>query len=147
MGKQVQTIVPAATASLWMARVGPQRARLAADLIRGRSVEEANRRLLLEKMKSARVILKVLRSALANAQEKGVADLDRLFVAKLLVNEGPRIRRYFPRAQGRADVRLGRTSHIVLELAERASSKASGVGKVKTKKSPARKKKSEGAKG
>jgi len=115
----------ASEATLWMARVPPQRTRLIADLIRGKSLEYANRQLMLEKMKPAGIMLKLLRSAMANAAQKGVADMDRLFVSHLLVNEGPRIKRFMPRAQGRADVRLGRTSHIVLRLSERGAIAAS----------------------
>jgi large subunit ribosomal protein L22 len=113
---------------------------MVADLIRGKSLEFANRQLLLGKVKSAKIMLKLLRSAMANAQQKGVADLDRLYISELLVNEGPRIKRYMPRAQGRADRRLTRTSHIVMKLSEKTGSatakKAAGP---KTKKKAAAK--------
>lgn len=110
----------ASTAKLSTAMVSPVRCRQVADLIRGKRLEDANRSLLLERVKSAKIMLKLLRAAMANAQQKGVADLDRLYVSELLVNEGPRIKRFMPRAQGRADQRLTRTSHISMKLSERA---------------------------
>jgi len=122
----------ASRAKLYMAMVSPVRCRQVADLIRGKRLEDANRMLLLEKVKSAKIILKLLRAAMANAQQKGVSDLDRLYISDLQVNEGPRIKRFMPRAQGRADQRLTRTSHITLKLSERASS--ASVKKMPTKK-------------
>jgi len=125
----------ASRASLWMAQCSPLRTRLVADLIRGQSLEEANRRLLLEKVKPAKIILKILRSAMANASQKGLADLDRLYVSEILVDEGPRIKRFMPRAQGRADQRLTRTSHISLKLGEKV---AMGPGALKKAKATAK---------
>ena len=122
----------ASRAKLSMAMVSPVRCRQVADLIRGAKLEDANRMLLLEKVKSAKIMLKLLRAAMANAQQKGVADMDRLYVSELLVNEGPRIKRFMPRAQGRADQRLTRTSHICMKLSERAAS--SGAKKASKKK-------------
>lgn len=122
----------ASTAKLSTAMVSPVRCRQVADLIRGKRLEDANRSLLLERVKSAGIMLKLLRAAMANAQQKGVADLDRLYVSELLVNEGPRIKRFMPRAQGRADQRLTRTSHISMKLSERAGV-ANAVKQKKTK--------------
>jgi large subunit ribosomal protein L22 len=116
------TTVIASEAKLSTALMSPVRARQVADLIRGKSLEWANRALILDsKKKAARVFLKLIRSAMANAQQKGTADLDRLFVSELQVNEGPRIKRFMPRAQGRADGRWTRTSHVILKLSERVS--------------------------
>ena len=113
--------VYASEAKLSMAMISPIRCRQVADLVRGKSLENANRSLLLEKVKAARIVLKLLRSAMANAQQKETVDLDRLYVSELQVNEGPRIKRFMPRAQGRADARWTRTSHILLRLAEKSS--------------------------
>ncbi len=124
MAQQSQKFTEASVAKLSTAMVSPQRCRQVADLIRGKRLEDANRSLLLEKVKSAKIILKLLRSAMANAAQKGQADLDRLFVYELQVNEGPRVKRYMPRAQGRADVRVGRTSHILLKLGEKVAAKS-----------------------
>lgn len=124
MAQQSQKFTDASVARLSTSMVSPQRCRLVADLVRGKRLEDANRTLLLEKVKSAKIILKLLRSAMANAQQKGQADMDRLYVSELQVNEGPRVKRYMPRAQGRADVRVGRTSHILLKLGERVAAKS-----------------------
>lgn len=124
----------ASRAYLSMAMISPVRCRQMADMIRGKKLEQANRMLLLEKPKSARILLKLLRSAMANAQQKGVADLDRLYISTLMVNEGPRIKRFMPRAHGRADGRLTRTSHIELNLSEMNAKTTKGKTKLKTKK-------------
>jgi large subunit ribosomal protein L22 len=121
----------------------PYRCRLVADIIRGKSLEEANRNLLLEKKKAAKIILKLLRSATANAQQKGTVDLERIFVSEVRVDEGPRIKRFMPRAQGRADTRIKRTSHIFIRLSERQKLKATAG----TKKSVAEKSKKSSARG
>jgi large subunit ribosomal protein L22 len=121
MSKHIQTEKPAATAQLTMASTSAQKCRLAADLVRGQMLEEAHRRLILEPKKAAKMVLKLIKSAMANAQQKGVADLDRLFVSEIQVGEGPRARRMMPRAQGRADRILRRTAHIYLALSEKKS--------------------------
>jgi large subunit ribosomal protein L22 len=79
-------------------------------------------------VKAARIMLKLLRSAMANAQQAATSDLDRLFVSDLQVNEGPRLKRFMPRAQGRADGRWTRTSHITLKLSEKTSNVAKKAG-------------------
>jgi len=136
--------ITAATAKLSNAFVSPQRCRIVADIVRGESLENANSNLLLEKKKSGKLILKLLRSATANAQQKGTADLQRLYVSELRVDEGPRIKRHMPRAQGRADVRLTRTSHIFLRLSEKSSKATKSVSakKVSAGKKKVTKKKS-----
>lgn len=110
----------ASQASLSMAMASPVRTRLVADLIRGKSIDVASRTLLLEKVKPAAILMKLLKSAVSNAEQKGVADLSRLFISDLQINEGPRIKRFMPRAQGRADGRWKRTSHIQMKLSEKA---------------------------
>jgi len=140
MAKQAPKFIDASSAKLSTAMVSPQRCRLVADLIRGKRLEDANRTLLLEKVKSAKIILKLLRSAMANAAQKGQSDLDRLFVSELQVNEGPRVKRYMPRAQGRADVRVGRTSHIILKLGEKVAQKSAKAASDKPAKSKTTKK-------
>lgn len=114
--------ITASKAKLSYAMVSPFRCRLVADLVRGKSIEEASRLLILENKKAAKIIYKLLKSAMSNAEQKGVADLERLYVADLRVDEGPRIKRWMPRAQGRADRRITRTSHISLGLAEKTGS-------------------------
>ena len=130
MSKHLQTEKPAATAQLSMAHTCAQKCRLSADLVRGQMLEEAHRRLTLEPKKAAKMVLKLIKSAMANAQQKGVVDLDRLFVSEIQVGEGPRLRRMMPRAQGRADRILRRTAHVYLALSE----KKAGVAKARSSK-------------
>ncbi len=101
-------------------RVPARKARLMADLIRGRDVSSALVQVQLTRRQAARVVEKVLRSAMANAtQNHGVRDLDRLLVAQAYVNEGPTLKRIQPRAMGRAYRIRKRTSHITIVLRER----------------------------
>jgi large subunit ribosomal protein L22 len=123
-----------AVASLSMVTSSPMRTRWVADLIRGKTVEDASRQLFLARKKSAEIFRKLLLSAVSNAEQKGVADLDRLFIKTVVVDEGPRIKRFMPRAQGRADRRLTRTSNIFLGLAEKTSLSVSSKTSSKTKK-------------
>jgi large subunit ribosomal protein L22 len=140
---QTKTPVKASNAKLSYAMISPYRCRLVANLIRGKTIEDASRLLLLEHKKAAKILYKLLKSAMSNAEQKGVADLERLYVSDLQVNEGPRIKRWMPRSQGRADQRLSRTSHIIMGLAEKT-----GVAKAKTAATPkAAKKKTTSKKG
>jgi large subunit ribosomal protein L22 len=101
-------------------RVPARKARLVADLIRGRDVNSALVQVQVTKKMAARIIEKVLRSAMANAtQNHGVRDLDQLVVAEAYVNEGPTLKRIQPRAMGRAFRIQKRTSHITIVLQER----------------------------
>jgi large subunit ribosomal protein L22 len=101
-------------------RVPAQKARLVADLIRGQDVNRALVQVQLTKRQAARVVEKVLRSAMANAsQNHGVRDVDRLVVAQAFVDEGPTGKRIQPRAMGRAYRIRKRTSHITIVLRER----------------------------
>jgi large subunit ribosomal protein L22 len=101
-------------------RVQAQKARLVADLIRGQDVNSALVQVQLAKRQAARLMEKVLRSAMANAtQNHGVRDVDRLVVAQAYVDEGPTAKRIQPRAMGRAYRIRKRTSHITIVLRER----------------------------
>jgi len=101
-------------------RVQAQKARLVADLIRGQDVNKALVQVQLAKRQAARVMEKVLRSAMANAtQNHGVRDVDRLVVVQAYVDEGPTAKRIQPRAMGRAYRIRKRTSHITIVLQER----------------------------
>jgi large subunit ribosomal protein L22 len=101
-------------------RVPPQKARLVADLIRGKDVSSALVQVQVAKRQAARIMEKVLRSAMANAtQNHGVRDVDRLVVSQAYVNEGPVAKRIQPRAMGRAFRIRKRTSHITIVLRER----------------------------
>ena len=113
-----------AKATLNNYRVSAQKARLVADSIRGRQVEEALNLLDLSPKRFARPLAKLVRSAVANAEEKNARekagiDVDNLVVSKITVDEGSRMWRIRARAQGRANWIAHRTSHINVELEER----------------------------
>jgi large subunit ribosomal protein L22 len=101
------------------ARISPQKARLVADQIRGKSVDQALELLTFSNKKAAELIKKVLESAIANAEHNEGADIDDLCVAKIFVDEGPIMKRIMPRAKGRADRILKRSSHITVVVADR----------------------------
>lgn len=110
-------------AVLRFVRVPPRKARLVIDLIRGRDVQEALSIVRFTPKRAARVVEKVLKSAVANAQHNhGVREVDRLFVKAAVVDEGPRWKRWVPRAMGRATPIQKRTSHITIVLDERPAS-------------------------
>ena len=101
------------------ARISPQKARLVADQLRGKSVAQALEILAFSDKKAAALIKKVLESAIANAEHNEGADIDDLFVSKIFVDEGPIMKRIMPRAKGRADRILKRSSHINVVVADR----------------------------
>ena len=105
-------------------RVSPRKARLLADEIRGKQVEQALAVLELSKKGFARPLAKLVRSALANAEEKNNRDkagidIDNLVVGAIRVDQGPSMWRIRPRAQGRANWIQKKTSHVEVVLAER----------------------------
>jgi len=105
-------------ARLRFARLAPRKARLVADLIRGRGSEEALNILSFTKKAAAKIIIKLLKSAIANATQKKTVDIDRLYIKKITVDQGPTMKRYQPRALGRATMIRKRTSHITIILDE-----------------------------
>ena len=106
-------------ATLNYTRVGAQKARLVADLIRGQDVSEALKTLKFLNKKSSLLIQKLIKSAVANAEQKKVIDTDNLYVKTIYVDAGPVLKRFTPRAQGRATEIRKKTSHITLLLDER----------------------------
>lgn len=108
-----------AKAYLKMIRITPQKTRLVASLVRGRNVEAAEDILRFTPKRAAKPILKLLQSAKANAVNNHDMFEDSLFVSKIMVDEGPILKRYLPRARGRADTLRKRTSHITIILEER----------------------------
>lgn len=102
-------------------RVSPQKARLVIDMIRGQQAGDAIHILSAVNKQIAPVVEKVLRSAIANAENKSQdVDVDRLFVSEAYVNEGPRQKRIRPAPMGRAYRYQRRMAHIVVKLGERA---------------------------
>ena len=106
-------------AKLKGARLSAQKARLVADQIRGKSVEEALDLLQFSGRKGADIIKKVLESAIANAEHNDGADVDELKVSTIFVDEGMTMKRIRPRAKGRADIILKRSCHITVKVAEK----------------------------
>ncbi|MGB9711762.1 MAG: 50S ribosomal protein L22 [Dissulfurimicrobium sp.] len=99
-------------------RVSPQKARLVADLVRNKKAGEAMQILGVLPQKSARFLKKVLESAIANADQNPNIDVDTLYIKKLLIDNGPQLKRIRPRAQGRAFGILHRLAHITVVLDE-----------------------------
>lgn len=100
------------------ANLSAQKARLVADQIRGKSVDEALNILAFSPKKGAGIVKKVLESAIANAEHNEGADVDELTVSTIFVDEGMTMKRIRPRAKGRADRILKRTCHITVKVAE-----------------------------
>ncbi|MCJ7601856.1 MAG: 50S ribosomal protein L22 [Desulfobulbaceae bacterium] len=99
-------------------RISPQKARLVADMIRGKQVDNALNTLKFTPKKGARIIRKVVESAVANASQNEAIDVDTLFVKKIFIDGGPTLKRIRPRAMGRASRILKRSSHITVVLDE-----------------------------
>jgi large subunit ribosomal protein L22 len=106
------------TAKLRFARLSPQKCRLVADQIRGKTVADALRILRFSPKKAARVLHKVLESAIANAEHNHGADIDELKVAFIEVDGAPFFARYAARAKGRGDRILKRNSHIIVRVGD-----------------------------
>jgi len=106
-------------ARLRFARISPRKARLVADLVRGKRSEEALNILSFTKKASAKILIKLLKSAIANATQKKTIDIDRLYVKQIMVDQGPTMKRFQPRALGRATTIRKRTSHINIVLDEK----------------------------
>ena len=100
------------------ARISAQKARLVADQIRGKGVEEALNILSFSTKKAAGIVKKVLNSAIANAEHNEGADVDELKVSTIFVDEGTTMKRLRPRAKGRADRILKRSCHITVKVAD-----------------------------
>ncbi len=100
-------------------RLSPRKARLVADLVRGKSALEALITLEFTNKKAARVIKKTLASAIANATNNFNLDEEKLVVSTIMIDDGPALKRLMPRAQGRADIIRKPTSHITVAVSEK----------------------------
>lgn len=98
------------------ARVSPQKARLVVDMIRGRAAGEALTILKFTPKRSARIVEKVLRSAVSNAEQREIGDPDTLRVVRVYVDVGPTAKRFRARAMGRSNLIKRRSSHITVVL-------------------------------
>jgi len=99
------------------ARISPRKAGLVMDMIRGMPLEEALKVLDFSTKRAAKLVAKVLRSAMANADEQE-ADLERLYVAQARADQGPVLKRVWPRSRGSADTLRRPTCHLVVALEE-----------------------------
>ncbi len=100
-------------------RMAPRKVRLVADMVRGKKVADALAVLALVKKSAAAVVAKTIRSAAANAEGDKKMAADRLVVKSAFVDEGPTMKRFMPRAMGRATPIRKRTSHLTVVLSER----------------------------
>lgn len=105
-------------AKLRYLRIAPRKVRLVADLIRGKRIEEAQNILNFTIKKAAPPLLKLLRSAVANAKNNFRLDESNLYITKILVDEGPKYKRWRARARGRAEEIQKKTSHVTVVLDE-----------------------------
>jgi len=107
------------SAKLSFARLSPRKTRLVVDMVRGKEIQTALNILRFTPQPSARLVAKLLSSAVANAEQKGVSDVDRLYVKSIFVDGGSVLKRFLPRAMGRASKIRKPTSHITVVLAEK----------------------------
>jgi len=105
-------------ANLRHSRISARKARLVADLVRGMKVDSALDLLRFTPKKGAKIIRKVVQSALDNASRSAGVDEDRLYISLITVDEGPTLKRWSPRAMGRATRIRKRTSHICVAVTE-----------------------------
>ena len=113
-------------ASIRHMRVGPQKARLVVDMIRGKGVEEAIGILEFNARRASKQIAKTLKSAIANAEATQNVDVDALYVKSAWVDEGRVQKRFLPRAHGRATKIFKRTSHITVIVDAKGAKGAEG---------------------
>jgi len=103
-------------------RISPRKVRMVVDTVRGKSVSQALSILGFTRKRAALPVQKLLKSAVANAVENGgISDVDALVIDRIMVDEGPTLKRFMPRARGRATPIRKRTSHIRIMLRERDS--------------------------
>ena len=114
-------------------RMSPRKVRLVVDLIRGMSVEPALAQLHFMPKAAATPVRKLLQSAIANAEHNFKLDRESLFVKAAMVNQGPTLKRWRPRAMGSAAPILKRTSHITLVLGSKEGAVAKAEAKKETK--------------
>ncbi len=108
-----------ATAKIRHVRVTPLKMRMVANQVRGKKANEAVNYLMFCRRRAAVHLLKLIKSAIANADQKGDVDVDNLVVSKLCVDQGPSLKRWMPRARGMATPILKRTCHVTVELREK----------------------------
>jgi large subunit ribosomal protein L22 len=106
------------TAKTRMIRISPRKVRLIVDLIKKKNINDASGMLMYMPQKASAILKKLLDSAVANAKQKKYVDIDNLYIKNVLVDGGPTMKRFLPRAMGRATKIRKRTSHITMVLDE-----------------------------
>ena len=106
------------TAKLRYLKIAPRKVRLVADLIKGKSVKEAQTILSFTVKKAAQPLLKLLKSAVDNAKNNFQLEESALYIAKITVDEGPKYKRWMPRARGQASEIQKKSSHVTIVLGE-----------------------------
>lgn len=114
-----QTVSNEARAKVSYARISSRKVKIVIDLIRNKSVGEALAILKFTPKAAAEIVEKLLKSAVANAENNHNMDVEKLYVAEIFANQGPTLKRVQPRAQGRAFRIRKRTSHITVVLKEK----------------------------
>ncbi len=109
-----------AKAHLKYLRVSPRKVKILCDLIRGKDVKTASAYLMQTPKAASEPVLKLLRSAIANAENNNAMDAEKLYVSTAVANPGPVLKRGMPRAQGRYTRILKRTTHITIGVSEKA---------------------------
>ncbi len=107
-----------AKATIYNLRIAPRKVRLVSDTLKGKSVNESMAQLQLMPWRSVPFISKLLKSATANAKNKNM-DVNKLFIESITVNQGPMLKRFLPRAQGRATPIQKKMSHLSITLGEK----------------------------
>lgn len=108
-----------ANATLRFLRIAPRKVRLLADMIRGKPVQDAINALRFTRKSASLPLRKLIESAVANAENNHGLDIDTLWIREIRVDEGPTLKRFSPRAQGRAFPIMKRTSHVAVVLEEK----------------------------
>ena len=116
---QNEVVVPSASATLKYARISSRKVKIVADLIRGKNAEDALAIVKFTPKASSEIIEKLLKSAMANAENNHGMNVSNLYVAEIYANQGPTLRRIRPAAKGSAVRIRKRTSHITIVLKER----------------------------
>lgn len=118
MAEEVKKEIKHVKATAKYVRISPRKARKVIDLVRGKLVNESLSILKFLPQKGARIISKVIKSAQANAENNFQMNKDRLIISSCYVNQGPSMKRYLPRAMGRATPIKKRLSHITIIVEE-----------------------------
>ena len=114
-----ETLVKEARATLKFARISARKVKIVADLVRGKDVDEALAIMKFTPKASSEVLEKLLKSAIANAENNHEMKHENLYVAEIFANQGPTLKRIRPAAKGSAVRIRKRTSHITIELKEK----------------------------